>query len=361
MGSANSKTAELPDLQDREAEEPSGTPLVGLDREELTAFVRSLGEPRFRADQLFGWIYARAAGTFEEMSNLPRSLRRRLEDEARIGVLRPERRQRSEIDGTVKFLFELPDGRRIESVLMFEEGRRTLCISSQVGCAIDCSFCATGQMGFVRNLSPGEIVDQVLAVQRLEQLRVTNVVFMGMGEPFHNYDAVLKACRLISDPEGLNIAARRIVVSTSGLVPQIVRFADEGHKFRLATSLNATTDEIRNQLMPLNRRWPIAELLDAARYYTRKARRSVTFEYVLLEGVNDTLEDAQRLKALLTPLRCKLNLIPYNPTRGSYVRPSEDRLLRFYRALRGLRVPVTLRWSKGVDIDAACGQLAART
>jgi 23S rRNA (adenine2503-C2)-methyltransferase len=331
---------------------------VGLDRTELASLVQSLGEPRFRGDQLFRWIYGRGVTSFDEMSNLPKRLRRKLDEVAQVGSVRLVRSQRSAVDGTVKCLFELHDGRRVESVLMSEDSRRTVCVSSQVGCAIDCQFCATGRMGFLRNLTAGEIVDQVLAVQRLEDVQVTNVVMMGMGEPFHNYDAVIKACGLISDPEGPCIGARHIVVSTSGLVPMILRYADEGHRYRLAISLNATTDELRDRLMPLNRRWPIAELLHAAKYYTERSGQRVTFEYVLMEGLNDSLEDARRLKHLLQPIPCKLNLIPYNSTSGPFRRPSEKRLLAFYGELKDMRAPVTIRWSKGVDIDAACGQLA---
>jgi len=334
------------------------TGIVGLDRDEMAALVSSLGEPRFRADQLFQWVYRRGVSSFAEMSNLPARLRQRLAEAARIGWLRHILSQRSAVDGTVKFLFELPDGRHIESVLICEQDRHTLCVSTQVGCAIDCQFCATGRMGFVRNLTAGEIVDQLLVVQRLEDVRLTNLVLMGMGEPFHNYEAAIKACQLISDPDGIGMSARHIVVSTSGLVPQILRFAEEGHRYRLAISLNATTDRLRDQLMPLNRRWPLQQLLKAADFYVRKTGSAVTFEYVLMEGLNDSLDDARRLKQMLRPLRCKLNLIPYNATKGPFRRPSEERLLQFYRQLEGMRVPVTIRWSRGTDIDAACGQLA---
>lgn len=255
-------------------------------------------------------------------------------------------------------MFKLQDGLAIESVLMFEDNRATICVSTQVGCAIDCKFCATGMMGLKRNLSDGEIIDQFLTVQRLKGRKITNVVMMGMGEPFHNYDNLMKACALLTDGDGPNLANKHIVVSTSGLIPRIYQFADEKRKYRLAISLNATTDEVRTRLMPLNKRWPIRELLKAAKYYTEKLGEPVTFEYVLLQGVNDTLADADRLKKMLDRILCKVNLIPYNPTVAAYQRTSEKRILAFYERLSDMRAPVMIRWSKGDDIDAGCGQLA---
>jgi 23S rRNA (adenine2503-C2)-methyltransferase len=240
-------------------------------------------------------------------------------------------RQISQRRDAEKYLFRLADGLHIESVLMHEDpdfpylknskkenrdrrpGRHTLCISSQVGCPVDCKFCATGVMGLLRNLTAGEIVDQVLMVRRLSSTPITNVVVMGMGEPMLNYDALIKACYLFSDDEGLNLAQRRIVISTSGLVPKIERFTKERHKFRLAISLNATTDEVRNRIMPINRKYPIATLLQAAKEYTRQVKQRVTFEYILLADINDTLADAERLKNLVRGIPCKINLIPYNP------------------------------------------------
>jgi len=332
--------------------------LKGLDLPELQALVESLGEKRYRAEQLFRWLYQHGARDFEEMTNLPKDLRARLQESAAVSVLKTVTSQQSAKDGTVKFLFELQDGLRIESVLMFDDARTTLCVSTQAGCAIDCKFCATGRLGLLRHLSAGEIVDQVLQVQREARVQVTNVVFMGMGEPFHNYDQVLKACGLLSHDLGLNLARRHIVISTSGLVPQIRRFAEEGHRYRLAISLNATTDALRTELMPLNRKWPLSELLAAARYYTEKSRTPVTFEYVLMAGLNDSDADAERLRRLLRGLRCKVNLIPYNSTDGAFRRPSQARILAFFERLASLRAPVTIRWSKGDDIAAGCGQLA---
>lgn len=332
--------------------------IKGLTLPELENWITEFGEKPYRARQIFKWLYDAGVVSFEEMTNLSKELRSRLATAVSIEGLQLVTQQKSQKDQSVKFLFKLPDGNKIESVLMFEDKRATLCISTQVGCAIDCKFCATGMMGLTRNLSAGEIVDQVLQVQNLTGASVTNIVCMGMGEPFHNYENLMTACAIISDEQGQNISSRRIVVSTSGLVPQIYRFADEHHRYRLAISLNATEDETRSRIMPLNKKWPLSELLKAARYYTQKSEQRVTFEYALMAGVNDTEADAKRLQKLVSSIRCKINLIPYNPTRGDYQRPAEERILRFYKALAELRAPVTIRWSKGEDIDAACGQLA---
>jgi 23S rRNA (adenine2503-C2)-methyltransferase len=348
--------------------------LKDLDREELTAFMVGLGEKPFRARQLFRWMHGKAAQSFDEITDFARPLRRRLEEIAALDSLALVTRQISQRRDAEKFLFRLADGLHIESVLMREENRHTLCISSQVGCPVDCKFCATGLMGLRRNLKTGEIVDQVLLARRLSGTPITNVVVMGMGEPMLNYEALIKACYLLGDEEGPNLAQRRIVISTSGLVPKIERFTKEGHKFRLAISLNATTDEVRNQIMPINRKYPIAALLQAAREYTRQAKQRITFEYILLDGVNDSLADAERLKNLTRNIPCKINLIPYNPIAALdessrplptskldsplvFRRPSFARIEAFLVIMREGPNTVTLRWSKGDDIDAACGQL----
>lgn len=332
--------------------------LVGLSLEELEAFVLGIGEKRFRANQLFDWIYKKGARSFAEMTNLSLQLRTVLADNAALESVELVTQQRSNKDASTKYLFRLHDGRTIESVLMLEGKRVTLCVSTQVGCAIDCKFCATGMMGLQRNLTAGEVVDQLLAVQALSGSKVTNLVCMGMGEPFHNYENLMKACDLLADKNGPGLPKRHIVVSTSGLIPKIYQFADEGQPYKLAISLNATTDHMRTQLMPLNKKWPIRDLLKAIRYYTDKLGQPVTFEYVLLDGLNDSEADAERLKKLLNGVRCKVNIIPYNQTLGIYRRPSEKRILSFYERLAGLRAPVTIRWSKGDDIAAGCGQLA---
>ncbi|TDI93751.1 MAG: 23S rRNA (adenine(2503)-C(2))-methyltransferase RlmN [Caldithrix sp.] len=334
--------------------------LKGLDLNELRDFVVSIDEKPFRGDQIFSWLYNKSINSFDEMTNLSKELRDKLLERAQIDQLKLVVQQQSGQDQSIKYLFQLEDDSQIESVLMFDGNRATLCISTQVGCAIDCKFCATGMMGLNRHLTPGEILDQVLAVQKLNGTRVTNVVCMGMGEPFHNYDNLMKACELLSDELGLNLARRHIVVSTSGLIPKIYRFADENHKYRLAISLNATLDEIRSRIMPLNKKWPIAELMKAAAYYTKKSDLRVTIEYVLMAGLTDSLEDAKRLKNIVKGLFCKINLIPYNATLGEFKRPEERRIMQFYEQMRDLTVPVTIRWSKGDDIDAGCGQLAVK-
>ena len=351
--------------------------LKGLDRNELAVFMASLQEPPFRARQLFRWLYGRAAQSFEEITDFAKPLRARLHELATLETLALETRQVSLRRDAEKFLFRLADGAHIESVLMHEGAgqrsmRHTLCVSSQVGCPVDCKFCATGLMGLLRNLQPGEIVDQVLQAQRLSGSPITNIVVMGMGEPLLNYDALLKACYLLGDADGPQLAPRRIVISTSGLVPKIERFTKEGHKFRLAISLNATTDAVRNDIMPINRKYPIAALLQAARDYAHKSKLRVTFEYILLDGINDSPADAERLKILTRNIPCKINLIPYNPiadahqsaagleTLLAYRRPSFERIEAFLASMRAGPNTVTLRWSKGDDIDAACGQLWAK-
>lgn len=333
------------------------TNLIGKSRAELMAFAESLGEKPFRGKQIFQWLYGHTVENFSEMTSLAANLRLRLHEVAEIETLQVVQRQISQRRDAEKFLFALRDGLRLESVLMHEGERHTLCVSSQVGCPIDCQFCATGKMGLLRNLSAGEIINQFLTVRRLTQQPITNVVVMGMGEPMLNYDDLIKACTILSDAEGPNLAQKHIVISTSGLIPKIKRYMEEGHKFRLAISLNATTDEVRDRLMPLNRKWPIADLLAASKEYALVSKQLVTFEYVLLAGVNDSVEDAKRLKRLLRDIPCKVNLIPFNAVDENFQRPSYDAIEAFYQQLQGMEAPVMIRWSKGDDIDAACGQL----
>lgn len=334
------------------------TQLKGLSLAELENYVQDCGEKRFRAQQLYIWMYKRKAVQFKKMTDIPVRFRQYLAQNADLQTVSLQLAQESTTGEAKKYLFRLHDDYLIESVLMFERDRRTLCISTQVGCPIDCKFCATGAMGLKRDLTSGEIIDQVLAVARESGEIITNLVVMGMGEPMLNYDNLMKAMDVVSDDNSLNISKRHIVVSTSGLIPAISRFKKEGRKYRLAISLNATTDEVRTQLMPLNKKWPIEKLLDAARDYAEASRDLVTFEYVLLAGINDAIEDARRLCALLKNIRCKVNLIPYNTTMRHFRRPDNATIDKFYAEMKSLQAPVTLRWSKGVDIDAACGQLA---
>ena len=331
---------------------------------ELEGFVTSLGLEPYRARQIAAWIYNRGSTDFAEMTDLARGVRARLARRASILNLEVAARLDSDDGETVKYLFELPDGRRVESVLMRDGRRRTLCVSSQVGCPLDCTFCATGRMGLIRNLSAGEILDQLIYVRRELRARgddLTNVVMMGMGEPLLNYENVIRAIRLMNLDYGLAIGIRRITLSTVGYVPGILKLAREGLKVGLAVSLNAADDALRSRIMSINRRWSIAELLSAVRTYRQRIDRRVTFEYVLLHGLNDSIEDADRLVALVRAIPCKINVIPWNPIEGAaFVRPPRDAVDRFVHILRNARLTTTVRYSRGVDIAAGCGQLYLR-
>lgn len=338
--------------------------LLDLDHEALVELLAGLGQPKFRARQVWEWVYKRYAAAFDEMTNLPAALRDQLSAAA---VLTPGEIVSSQFssDGqTEKVLFKLDDGQLVETVLMRYEKRRTLCISTQAGCAMGCVFCATGQMGFFRNLSAGEIVGQVLYFARqlaAEGDHVTNIVVMGMGEPLHNYDATLAAVDRLIDAEGFNLGARKITISTVGLVPAIRRYADEHRQTPLAISLHAATDEERSKLLPVNKRWPIAELIDACRYYVGQTGRRMTFEWALIAGENDTEEQAHRLGRLVEGLLCHVNLIPLNPTAGYGGKPSDpDRVARFREILESYGVSSTVRVRRGIDIQAGCGQLRDR-
>ncbi|MBN2011587.1 23S rRNA (adenine(2503)-C(2))-methyltransferase RlmN [candidate division KSB1 bacterium] len=327
---------------------------------EIGSLLASLDQPRYRADQMFNWVYKRHVRSFDDMTNFSKTLRSQLSETVHIGHVSMETIRSSNDQSTHKLLFRLSDGQFIESVYMIEGKRQTVCLSSQVGCALNCDFCATGQMDFIRNLTAGEIVDQLLFIHNHFQTEATNIVFMGMGEPFSNYEQVLKAAHLISHENGIAIGKRKVTISTSGIIPTIRRFADDGEKFKLAISLNATTNAVRDQLMPINKRYPIGELLNVARYYATKTRHRVTFEYVLMAGVNDSVEDAIRLRKLLAGLPCKVNLIPYNGT-GTYQRPTEARIDAFIKPFLNENIVISVRRSKGDDIDAACGQLYYQT
>ena len=333
--------------------------LFDLDREALEALLAEWGEPRFRATQVWGWLYDKGVRSFDEMTNLPASLRERLAEETTLGTLEIDTEQVAS-DGTIKRLYKLSDGQLIESVLMgYDDRRRTACISSQAGCAMGCVFCATGQMGFARHLSSTEIFEQA---QRFSQdlkernERLSNVVLMGMGEPFHNYDAVVKAIRRLNDE--LGIGMRHITVSTVGLVPKIRQLADEGIQVTLAISLHAANDEARKALLPVGRRWPLAELMDACRYYVEKTNRRISFEWALIAGKNDDDATASELGRLLKGLLCHVNLIPLNPTVGYDGAPTEaPEAERFIAILARHGVSATVRVRRGIDIDAGCGQL----
>jgi len=338
--------------------------LTDLSWDQLTSWVNSLGEPAYRADQLFGWIYRSLVDDFDAMTNLPVNWRQQLEELAVIQSLQPLDTIVSENGLTSKTLFELRDGETIETVLMRYEGRRTVCVSSQVGCAIGCPFCATGQSGFARNLSSGEIVDQVLhfARQLKEQdLSVTNVVLMGMGEPLANYDATWGAIEILNDQRGFGLGSRRFTVSTAGLVPGIAQLAQERLSVGLAVSLHAADNALRDRLVPLNRRYPLSDLITVCRQYAAQTGRRVTFEYALINDINDSPSQAEELGQLLRGELCHVNLIPLNPTEECEYQPSSRaRVLAFRRVLNRMGIPNTLRLERGMDIKAGCGQLRSR-
>ncbi|MBN1465936.1 23S rRNA (adenine(2503)-C(2))-methyltransferase RlmN [candidate division KSB1 bacterium] len=334
--------------------------LIGLTLQECEAFAEEIGDRKYRGRQLYKWIYAKRADSFAAMTDLPAALRDTLSEIAELGYLDVEDVDDRSTSDSVKYLFRLQDGRHIESVYIPDSSRKTLCISSQVGCGLNCQFCATAQLGLQRQLTAGEIIGQVLTSMRLRGHDLTNIVFMGMGEPFANYDEVIRAAQLLSDDNGLAIGARRIVLSTAGLVDKIIRYADEGHKFRLAISLNSPFQEQRGQLMPISRKWDVTALLEAVKYYAVKSHKVPTLEYVLLAGVNDSREHAAGLKKIVQSMPCKINLIPYNPTGALFSRPSAQHIETFIRWLLPLRAGLSVRWSKGDDAQAACGQLAGK-
>lgn len=340
--------------------------LLGKSEDEMVEFARELGEPAYRGRQLYGAIYGRRQLDFDGMTDLSQPLRRRLGEMTSVCETTIARIFHSS-DGTRRYLLKLGDGREAEAVFMPEERRDTICISCQVGCAVGCTFCMTARLGLKRNMTAGEIVSQVAIV--LNEVygagektpHGTNLVFMGMGESFLNYDEVMRAIRIMGDEKGLGIGPRRITVSTSGIVPRIRDFADEPGRPHLAISLSGTTDEQREVLMPINRKYPLAELIAACRDFPLEDRERLTFEYVMLDGVNDSPEDARRLVRLLGQIRAKVNLIPHNPAPElPYRASSPERILAFQKILVERDLPAFIRRPRGQDISAACGQLAAR-
>lgn len=348
-------------------ESPTPLNLLGYTRPQLVELLSEWGEPRFRATQLVKWIHQRGVTDFEEMTDVSRQLRERLARETSIAV--PEiGLEKASSDGTVKWVLRLADGNAIETVFIPESGRGTLCISSQVGCALDCTFCSTAQQGFNRNLTSAEIIGQVwLAMQRLpaapgRRRPVSNVVLMGMGEPLANFDAVVSVCQLLTDDNAYGLSRRRVTLSTSGLVPALERLS-EHTDVALAVSLHAPNDALRNRLVPINRKYPLADLLDSCRRYVEAtdAHSGVTFEYVLLAGMNDQPEHADQLARLLRGIPGKINLIPFNPFPGApFERPEEADVLAFERRLQKAGYVTTVRRTRGDDIDAACGQLVGQ-
>ena len=338
------------------------TCIKGMNQDELQSLCIEAGESEFRGVQLFEWMYRHGIASFDSMLNINKSFREYLEEHCIIQTLQVEKRMPSPMDESVKILFQTRDNHFIETVSMINGERHTVCLSSQAGCAFDCGFCATGQQGFERNLSTGEIIDQLIFIRGNTSKPITNVVFMGMGEPFHNYENVLNAADIFHSPIGFNLASTRITISTVGLLPQIKQFIKEKRRYKLAISLNAVDDSVRNDIMPINKKWSIREIIKAGKEYSNQKKRLVMFEYVLLKGINDSENDALKLAQLLHGIPCKLNLIPYNETDGIYQRPDEVVITRFSEILYENRdkYRVLVRWSRGQDIDAGCGQLAGQ-
>jgi 23S rRNA (adenine2503-C2)-methyltransferase len=353
--------------------------LTDLTPVQISELVTTMGEADYRAAQLRHWIYRELALSFDDMTDLPRPFRSRLTRETRLRSIDPVYQMEGR-DGTVKTLFALADGRHIESVLMsYRSGqgkpRYTVCVSTQVGCSIGCPFCATGQQGFERNLTQGEIIDQVLYFAHVARERcgavknassepagyVTNIVLMGMGEPLANYNEVLKAIRMLISPQDFGIGARSIIISTAGLIPQIRQLSQEKLQVGLAISLHASDNVLRSKLVPINKKYPLEQLLPACREYFNASHRRLSFEYVLLEGINDSISQARSLAGLLKGLNCHVNLITANETAdGCYRPPPRGRVLAFQRELQNLHIVCTVRQRKGLDIDAGCGQLRSR-
>jgi 23S rRNA (adenine2503-C2)-methyltransferase len=332
--------------------------LKGMDRNELREWCISQNQTKFRAEQLYEWMYQHGKTEASQMTNLSKSFRDYLSEHVILATLQLEEDSASTTEETHKYLFRTEDDYFIETVSMVDDERHTVCISAQIGCSVDCSFCATASMGIIRNLKTGEIIDQLTFVRNNIKTPITNVVFMGMGEPFLNYERVLKAADIFHDQKGFGLGAYRITISTSGSLPKIHQYFEEKRKYKLAISLNSSNNETRTQIMPLNKKWPIEELVKVARENAQRHQK-IMFEYVLLSGVNDSVTDALALASLLKGVDCKLNIIPYNETDGQYKRPTTTKIEEFLKILaenqKGFRILV--RWSRGQDIEAGCGQL----
>ncbi len=332
-----------------------------LDLNELTEYLEGLGEKKFRAKQIYRWLHVSLVSSYEEMRNIPKSLQEKLEQEAPLYSLKIADLQVSKLDGTRKYLFELQDGNMIEAVLMKYKHGNSVCISSEVGCRMGCTFCASAIGGLIRQLSAGEMLDEIYRIQSEIGERVSNIVIMGTGEPLDNYDNIVKFLHMVSDENGLNISQRNITVSTSGIVPGIYDLAKENLSITLALSLHATTQEKRAHLMPIAGQYDIKDAVQAMRDYANQTGRRVTFEYSLIHGENDTDEDASRLADLVSGIMCHVNLIPVNPVRErNFERPNHEAVIAFQKKLENYGINVTIRRELGRDIDGACGQLRRR-
>ncbi len=325
--------------------------------EELKQEIENIGEKKFRAEQIFKWLYQEKVKSFDEMTNLSLNLREKLKENYTICNFKILKKQESK-DGTIKYLFDVLDGNAIETVLMSYHHGYSICVSSQIGCKMGCKFCASTGINFIRNLSSGEIVEQILAVEQDTGVRISNVVFMGIGEPLDNYDNVINAIHIINNQKGLSIGARHISISTSGLVPKIYKLAEENIPCTLSISLHATTNEKRSKMMPVNNSYPIEELIEACKYYLEKTNRRISFEYALAKDNNDNIEDAKGLIKLLKGMLCHVNLIPINKIEnGKFTKSSNENIIKFRDYLNEHGIVATIRRELGSDIEAACGQL----
>ena len=332
--------------------------IKGMQIEELEKLIIDNGFSKFRASQIYNWLYKNCVDKIDMMENLSVDLKLFLKENSIINTL--ELSKKVEFNNTTKFLFRTKDNLFIETVSMVENNKHTICLSSQVGCSVDCDFCATGKMGFKSSLSTGEILDQLIYIKKNIHQPITNIVFMGMGEPFLNYKNVIKSADIMNDSLGLNFGSNRITISTAGILPKINQFINDKIKYNLAISLNASNDKVRNAIMPINKKWPIADLINASKSFNKNKRNRMTFEYVLIDSINDSVNDALQLCDLLKNTHCKLNIIPFNYIGNQYKRPSSNRIEQFINTIHKNHKGFTIlvRWSKGTDINAGCGQLS---
>jgi len=335
--------------------------IKGFTLEELKQIICKEGFPSYRTKQIFHWIQQKKVNSFREMKNLPKDILNWLDSNFLLEQIKYLHRIKSQ-DGSEKFLFQLYDNHLIESVFIKGKKRNTICLSSQVGCLWHCLFCASGQGGFKRNLLAAEIIDQILSIERITKEKADNIVFMGMGEPFNNYNNVIKSIQIINSKDGLNIGIRKITISTCGIIPGIIKLSESPLQVELSVSLHSADDKTRTRLMPVNLRYPLKELISTCKYYTRRKNRQITFEYLMLDGINDSIEDANKLSKMISDFEAKVNLIYYNAlTAEKYLAPTDEKTISvFMEKLRSKHIPVTIRYSRGSDIQAACGQLRSQ-
>lgn len=332
----------------------------GKNLEEIKKICKDLSFPKFHGEQIYRWMYNKKCLDVSDMNNVPNELLSKISKNYFLKNLKIKNKVKSKVDQTTKYLLETNDSNYIESVSMIDNNRHTICLSSQIGCSVDCDFCATGKMGIIRNLSIGEILEQVIIIQKNSDLPITNIVFMGMGEPFLNYLNTINACEILSDNKAFNFGKKRITISTSGILPKIKKYIEEKHRYKLAISLNAPNNELRNKIIPINKKWNIEDILAALKKYQYNNSTPIMFEYILLKNFNDSDDNALELSNLLKNIPCKINLIPFNQTGATYSRSETLRINNFAQILNehSNNIRVLIRWSKGEDIDAACGQLA---